>query len=82
MVKYQYFELYFIANILILIVLIDSKNRILGYRLSLGVTFENFEILRFLQGPNMVVPLKFKKKSFETGLPRYNKSPIIKKIPA
>ena len=51
-VKGQYFDRFFFANILTLIVLIDSTKKRLGYRRACWVTFENFEIFRFLSGPN------------------------------
>ena len=56
--KTQNFELQFFANILILIVLIDSTKKTLGYRGSCGVTFENLEFFRFLRGPNGGFPKK------------------------
>ena len=59
---YQYFDLQFFANILILIVLIDYLKKTLGYRGSCVVTFENLEIFRFLRGPNGGFPPKFFKK--------------------
>ena len=57
--KFQYFELHFLlANILILIVLVDSSIKKFFYMMSCGITFENFEISRFLRGLKEVFPRK------------------------
>ena len=45
-VKFQYFELYFFANILILIVLTDSTIKLFYYVMSCGVNFEKSEIFK------------------------------------
>ena len=63
-----------------MIVLIDSAIKIWGYRRSCWVTFEKFEILRFLGGPYGGFPQKnlifFSPKFVK---PHNNKSQILKK---
>ena len=74
--KFQYFELQFFANILILIVLTDSTIKTLCYMRSCGVNFENSEIFRFLRGPKGGFPPKISNYFFAKNqvTPLYEKS--------